>query len=55
MTAAFQYTFREDDLFPTGLVTTDLAGRRPALREWKAWGGSAAGPRRAAAARPPAR
>ena len=24
VTAAFQYTFREDDLFPTGLVTTDL-------------------------------
>ena len=29
---------REDDLFPTGLVTTDLARERPALREWQAWG-----------------
>jgi hypothetical protein len=33
-----QYTFREDDLFPTGLVTTDLRRARPALREWQAWG-----------------
>ena len=38
VTAAFQYTFREDDLFPTGLVTTDLAGAYPALGEWMAWG-----------------
>jgi hypothetical protein len=38
VTAAFQYTFREDDLFPTGLVTTDLAGAFPALGEWMAWG-----------------
>ena len=35
---AVQYTMREDDLFPTGLVTTDLARARPALREWQAWG-----------------
>ena len=27
VTAAFQYTFREDDLFPTGLVKTDLWAR----------------------------
>ena len=27
VTAAFQYTFREDDLFPTGLVSTDLKAR----------------------------
>ena len=38
VTLAVQYTFREDDLFPTGLVTTDLSRARPALREWQAWG-----------------
>ncbi len=38
VTVAAQYTMREDDLFPTGLVTTDLARARPALREWQAWG-----------------
>ncbi len=38
VTLAVQYTMREDDLFPTGLVTTDLARARPALREWQAWG-----------------
>jgi hypothetical protein len=38
VTLAVQYTFREDDLFPTGLVTTDLIRARPALREWQAWG-----------------
>jgi hypothetical protein len=38
VTLAVQYTFREDDLFPTGLVTTDLRRARPALREWQAWG-----------------
>ena len=38
VTLAAQYTMREDDLFPTGLVTTDLARARPALREWQAWG-----------------
>jgi hypothetical protein len=36
--AAFQYTFREDNLFPTGLVTADLKRARPALAEWQAWG-----------------
>ena len=36
--AAFQYTFREDNLFRTGLVSTDLTSARPALREWQAWG-----------------
>ena len=49
VTLAAQYTFREDDLFPTGLVTTDLARARPALREWQAWG------RRADPAAPPPR
>jgi hypothetical protein len=38
VTLVVQYTFREDDLFPTGLVTTDLRRARPALREWQAWG-----------------
>ena len=31
VTAAFQYTFREDDLFPTGLIKTDLSSAYPAL------------------------
>lgn len=48
VTLAVQYTFREDDLFPTGLVTTDLSRARPALREWQAWGA-----RPLAASRPP--
>jgi hypothetical protein len=47
VTLAVQYTFREDNLFPTGLVTSDLARARPALREWQAWGD------RAPAAPPP--
>jgi hypothetical protein len=38
VTAAFQYTFREDNLFPTGLVSTDLTQARPTLSEWQAWG-----------------
>jgi hypothetical protein len=38
VTAVFQYTFRSDPAFPTGLVTSDLAHARPALREWRAWG-----------------
>jgi hypothetical protein len=41
VTAAFQYTFREDDIFRTGLVTTALDRAFPVLKEWKAWGGSA--------------
>ena len=41
VTAAFQYTFREDDLFRTGLVTTALDRAFPVLREWQAWGGTA--------------
>ena len=49
VTVAVQYTFREDDLFPTGLVTTDLARSRAALGEWQAWGA-----RPSAAAPPPA-
>jgi hypothetical protein len=38
VTAAFQYTLREDDVFPTGLVTTDLTKAYPALKEWQTWG-----------------
>jgi hypothetical protein len=38
ITAAIQYTLREDDLFPTGLVTTDLSREYPAFREWRKWG-----------------
>jgi hypothetical protein len=36
--AAFQYTLREDDTFPTGLVTTALDRAYPALGLWQAWG-----------------
>ena len=42
VTVAVQFTFREDNLFPTGLVTTDLVRARPALAEWQAWGGARA-------------
>jgi hypothetical protein len=38
---------REDDMYPTGLVTTDLAHAYPMLAEWRAWG------RRAHATSPP--
>jgi hypothetical protein len=38
VTLAVQYTFREDEMFPTGLVTADLAHARPALAEWQVWG-----------------
>ena len=40
VTVAFQYTVREDDRFPTGLVTSDLTSTHPALAEWTAWGGA---------------
>ena len=42
VTLALQYTFREDDLFPTGLVSTDLTQARPALELWRRWGGDRA-------------
>ena len=48
VTVAFQYTVREDDKFPTGLVSTDLTDDRPALAEWTAWGGGRAADRAAA-------
>ncbi len=38
VTVAMQYTMREDHLFPTGLVTTDMSRARAALGEWQAWG-----------------
>jgi hypothetical protein len=41
VTAAFQYTFRSDPAFPTGLVSSNLAHARPTLREWQAWGARA--------------
>ena len=37
VTVAAQYTMREDDRFPTGLVSTDLTQPRRALAEWQAW------------------
>jgi hypothetical protein len=40
VTVAFQYTFRQDDRFPTGLITTNLASSLPTLQEWTAWGGT---------------
>lgn len=36
--AAFHYTLREDDLFRTGLVSTELDAALPALALWRAWG-----------------
>jgi hypothetical protein len=50
VTVAFQYTLREDDKFPTGLISTDLSASRPTLNEWTAWGGA----REPAAPPPPA-
>ena len=38
ITLAVQYTLREDDVFPTGLVTTGLDRAYPALYEWQQWG-----------------
>jgi len=38
VTTAFQYTMREDDGFPTGLVTTDLSAAYPVLPMWQQWG-----------------
>jgi len=37
VTAAFQYTLREDDRFRTGLVATDLRAAFPQLGLWRAW------------------
>ncbi len=38
VTAAFHYTLRQDDVYPTGLVTTDLTRAFPSLKLWQAWG-----------------
>lgn len=38
VTAAFQYTLREDNLFRTGLVSTALDRAFPVLGLWQAWG-----------------
>jgi hypothetical protein len=35
--AAFNYTFRTDDRFRSGLVSTNLATAYPTLRVWEAW------------------
>lgn len=44
--AAFQYTFREDSLFPVGLADARLTRLYPAYELWRAWGGTrpASGP-----------
>ncbi len=47
--AAFQYTFREDNLFPVGLVDTPLTRTYPTYDLFRAWGGG-----RAPGAPPPA-
>jgi hypothetical protein len=36
--AAFQYTFREDDSYPVGLVDTGLTRAYPTYDLWRAWG-----------------
>jgi hypothetical protein len=41
VTVAFQYTLREDDRFPYGLIATGLDAAYPALGLWQAWGGAA--------------
>jgi hypothetical protein len=39
VTAAFQYTFRDDPVFPVGLVDAKLSKAWPAYDLFKAWGG----------------
>ena len=41
VSAAFQYTAREDAVFPMGLVDAGLTRAFPALGLWQAWGGEA--------------
>ncbi len=38
--AVFQYTFREDTLFPVGLADAGLTRLYPSYYLWRAWGGS---------------
>jgi hypothetical protein len=45
VTVAFQYTLREDDRFPYGLIATGLEAAYPALGLWQAWA-APRGPRR---------
>jgi hypothetical protein len=40
VTVAFQYEFRSDPAFPSGLVDEGLTRPAPALAEWTAWGGA---------------
>jgi hypothetical protein len=42
VTAAFQYAFRDDPVFPVGLVDTSLTRTWPAYDLWLAWGGGRA-------------
>jgi hypothetical protein len=48
VTAAFQYSVREDPAFPTGLLPEDLSRTYPVAKVWAAWGGD-----RDPAGRPP--
>jgi hypothetical protein len=41
--AAVQYTFREDDLYPVGLVNSTMTATYPAYDLWRAWGQRAPG------------
>lgn len=38
VSAVFHYPLRDSEVFPTGLVSTDLTKARPALKVWEAWG-----------------
>jgi hypothetical protein len=38
VTAAFQYTLREDPTFPVGLASADLARTYPTFALWRSWG-----------------
>jgi hypothetical protein len=49
VTAAFQYTLRDDPVYPTGLVSADLSRAYGVLEAWTAWAGD-----REPAGRPPA-
>lgn len=40
ITAAFQYSVRDDPAFPTGLLNEALTRTYPAAAVWQAWGGS---------------
>jgi hypothetical protein len=42
VTAAFQYTFRDDPVFPVGLADVSLTRTWPAYHLWLAWGGDRA-------------